>query len=212
MDVCSQPTIADKTIVPIGATSRPSIASSQRDCPASDRSLGVFPSVEAARPQHLESIPSSGSEDPARCQTNLWDQPRQVSSSSQLIDNPEQQCPLESAPLRPWFVQEGGPLSDSGRGAPQSPPTKGLHREERLYDKLERTYADIAVNMGAIRQISTKKMKIRYVFSRIFSLNLLYFNSLTTWVLLSPTSIFKADGNDEVECRICEKNREGYSG
>ena len=44
--------------------------------------------------------------------------------------------------------------------------------DKRLYDEIVSTYANIAMNMGAIREIALKKMRQWFVFSKLFSVTL----------------------------------------
>lgn len=63
-----------------------------------------------------------------------------------LLDSFERKPPLTHQDVNKGFRQAKTSTSD-----------------KRLYDEIANTYADIAVNMGAIRQIAIKKMRKQYV-------------------------------------------------
>ena len=56
------------------------------------------------------------------------------------------------------FDRKPDPPAQEGQNVDRRQP-KQTTAEKRLFDEIERTYGEISVNMGAIWQIETKKMK-----------------------------------------------------
>ena len=163
LESTSHPTVADLTVRLEDRAAAGPRGTPDRGCyPITRTACGVGGSVGDRRSHRLETGPPHRSTDLEAGGTHVPDPPGRSHCQGKTVDDQGRPGAVEPAPLPPRYLREeaGASSSRSRPTTPRQPRTAGPSQsDKRMYDEMAKTYDRLEDNLGALRQIASKKMR-----------------------------------------------------